>query len=731
MRFAPLFIALLATSLSAVADGERAVVDEIVVSAQRRDQAAFDVPLSVSAFSEGELEQAGVDSLSDLAALAPSFDTFSGGPGSTYLQMRGISTIAGASTVGYYLDEAVMTSYTTFQPDAYTFDLQRIEVLRGPQGTLYGEGSMGGTLRLITNKPNPNDWESKTRLRYIDTHSGAPSAQIDSVLNIPLLEDSLGLRAIVGEEDSGGFIDEKPFQQVENANYVKRSVQRLSARYTPSDSSTVDLSQHRNTVHHGTGNRATAVYEIDNHIPVPSFDKVRVSNLTLQQDFDWMSVTATSSEYLRDYTKLADAREDAAALASLGSDATDVFTDGAVLAAVRAVKIDNSGTADYRNTDIRFSAAPDSLINWTAGYYQQNHHSTLHAVWSVIFNDGADQGGIDAIGGISEPDNGANNQDNGLLLNLNYITLSKAKAAYINADWALAERWSLGLGLRHFRETLTVLTRGTATGAPANGDYKQSVIANNPRIHLGWAPEIAGLDDSMFYLSAAKGFRSGGANAAQENDTSGIDPVYQPDEVWTYELGGRLKLFNGLVIPEVALYYNDWSNVQSYVATDLFPYIKNVGDADGFGIDIQLTAQPTSSLSLRTGIAWNDMKFVGNTADKNPGDPMDYVPRYSASQSITWTPPLNAGRNAFVRIDYSWRERTRYVYRLSGTDNYSDIVANLNLRLGIQKAGYEFALTGTNLTNFAGRQTPTKDEPEARGVRTRPRNIGLELIYNW
>lgn len=218
------------------------MIEEIVVTATKRgEQSLQDVPISITAFSASTLRDKGVDSFSDFAFQVPGLSFEDAGPGDKNFIIRGVnSTGTGVATVGQYIDEMLVTGDLR-QPDLRLYDIERIEVLRGPQGTLYGSGSLSGTLRIVTNKPDSTAFDASVDVSGAATHGGGGDYEGSGMVNIPLVQDRLALRAVGYYRDFSGFIDNVRLG-VDEVNAEDTYGGRVSLRYTPTENTTLTAS---------------------------------------------------------------------------------------------------------------------------------------------------------------------------------------------------------------------------------------------------------------------------------------------------------------------------------------------------------------------------------------------------------------------------------------------------------------------------------------------------------
>ncbi len=699
-------------------------VDEIIVTATKRPQNAGDVAISLSVKDGTSIENNGIDSLIEIARETPNMTMFSAGPSSRFIQLRGISTIAGRSTVGYSLDDISLAGFSVFQADPFLYDLDRVEILRGPQGTLFGEGSMGGSIRLITKQPEFETFSIKARATGSKTEDADDSQRLDGAINLPIGSLPLALRLTGTYDRRGGFIDQ-PALGKENANYEDRDEGRGTIKFAPFDGTQISLMTSAKNITYGANGTAFPDYTQDARIDTTSTDKMRLYNINLAQDLKLVDMFISLSQFDRSFARRTDSRDELPA--TLGLDMEPAAS--ALMDSVNAVPILDAGDSRYDMAELRFTSEIITWLNGVVGFYYADKNDEQIAKWDVDLDENLAANILPILAGVLP---GLPNAPQFPLLDVTYVTDQTQRAAYLHADINLTSYASLAIGTRYTREEITVTTQGTSSLLPADGTYKDDLSVLTPRAHLAFDfKEILGrpahMDHGLIYLSAARGYRSGGANAAVTGPLGDdIDPAFRPDYLWTYELGTKLSFLQGAFSTELAVYYNDWSNVQAWVAGNLFPYIKNVGDAQGLGVDAQITLKPLSWTSLVLTGGYNDVHFVTSTADKAKGDPTDNAPKWSASASLSLAGPLFWGMSGHGMITYSFEDTTHYIYRSAAIHNQVGPLHFLTARLGVDIKQARLSIFADNLTDYRGR-TDANRADDTQAARARPRTIGLEI----
>lgn len=690
----------------------RSPIEEVIVTAQKREQALIDVPMSVTAISGQALEEMGAASLLDISQVSPGFSVVEAGPGLQNLQMRGISSTFGKATVGYQFDSVSLTSFSLTQPDAATFDLAGVEVLRGPQGTLYGEGSMGGTIKLISNAPKLDTWEGRLQLQARETRDGDPGHDIDGVLNIPVSERS-ALRIVASAGETGGFIDQ-PALDNENANYAKQRNGRIRYQWQALDWLTLDAMVMGAETDGGASNAADENYQQPDRVESRIDDEMMLYSLDLGFDFDFADISFNNAFFDRDFLFNYDGREGVPGLLKTGLAPLDELARPIILEAVNSVPSTLLTQTKTLVSELRISSMGAGRFYWIAGLYYRD------------FRENSGQSGFINNRGVEVP-----------LQNYIFESESDAKAVFgqIEMDWT---PWlNTALGARFFKEQIVTQTRGSSGGMSIDNFDDDTYTAFTPRLTISFrAPDgwdgVA--EHIMGYISAAEGFRSGGANIRFSDDSpvppfgDTVPPTYDPDYITTYEIGGKIIFEGGLVTAEAAIFHNEWEEVQQATRGDTFSWIANVGNTEGTGVELNLMWSPLPGLNINLSGAYIDTEFTSGSLSKEPGDPVDFVAPKTASAGVSYSFNWIEGYPGFARIDYNYSDKTVYFDRGLNYDFESDVIRFVNARIGLEREAYQVYLFGRNLLDQRIAVDANRIEFQAR---SRPRTLGLELNINF
>jgi outer membrane receptor protein involved in Fe transport len=656
--------------------------DVIVVTAQKREQALLDVPLAIQAISGTELEESGIGELNDLIESIPGASSVSRtAPGFETIQIRGIASgTTGDATVGYYVDD-VPFSVPNLQlaPPSRLFDLQRVEILRGPQGTLYGQGAMGGTIRMITAAPDYNDVLGRAQFEMSGTSGGSPSTAVDGVVNAPIVPGTVALRVSGGYELVGGFVDvTKPVGGVntvikKNANETRSWNIRGKLGIKASENVNIELGawrvvndlDYRNTI----DSVSPDIYaDTTGPIDRPNYIRTTLTLLSGVINADLGAARLTSSTSYID--SLLDF--DASFLTS------PLFGSG-------FVRNDSMFKTTAFTQEVRLASAGEGPFNWLVGGYYSDGKIASDICLGVILPCA-----------LPFPAGGNINSEGTLK--------TKAFAVFGELSYALFDdRLVATAGGRYFEDKRSTsgLDLYTSLATPATSDTFSTF---NPRFNLSY--KIS--DDFLFYGNVAKGFRSGAfqtpAQAATASTALGITipTAIDPDKVWSYEIGAKGKIFGGVVTIDSAIYQIDWSNIQLQSTILGVATLSNGGNARSKGIDLGLIIKPAKGLAFQAVGNFNSTEFtsvlpaiVALNPRAAPGTRIPTVPKSSLLLSA------NYGWN-FASLDAAGFVNGSYTFRNSQLDSTgleSDKLNEFNLRTGISKDNWKFQIFGENLTN--------------------------------
>ncbi len=670
-------------------------ISEIVVTAQKREQRLQDVPISITAVTGEEIKGRGVTSLEDMQYTVPGLSSLRYGPATVeYIQLRGVATSVGSPTVGAYLDEMPVTGDAQGATlDIRLLDIERVEVLRGPQATLYGENSMGGTIRYITASPKLDRFEGSAEGEIGSIEDGGWSYRANAVVNAPIIDEKVGLRVVGGYEKQSGWID-KPALGDRDANGASVYMVRGKLDMTLGENgllSLLALHQESDQDNMSFGIRRISAAQVDQY----NFDNYEVYQATLQYDLGGVDLTATTGYLERDNrTQL---------------DFTSYFLPvlqapppfGLGLPGGFITEIAGPSVSEFKSfsNEIRLSSPDESTFHWMIGGYMRNTRGHVAANF------------ITAPGALPLT-----------LLSATNETKSDAWSVFGEVSYDFTDTLSLLGGLRYYRDRRQFVSENITFGAPALDVGRAYFDTLNPRVSLSFTPSRT----STFYANISKGFRSGGFN--QTSSGPNVPPTYVPDSIWTYEVGAKQQFFDHRLNFEAAVYYNDWKNVQSpFLLPGTATLITTSGGkVRGFGVDLAVSGNPVAGLTLAATYGWNNLENKIATADKDVGDPTDFAAKESWSISADYRAALFGRTEGFLRADYQHVGKSQVTTRSIGQIAQFPKRDMVNMRAGIDFEQYQLSAFVTNLFDT---KTPIAVPFGAFSENTemQPRTIGINV----
>lgn len=673
-------------------------VGEVVVTAQKTAQKLQEVPLSVAAITGREITERGATNLLEIQYSVPGLSAVEYGPGSSpQVQIRGVSSSLGSPTVGIYIDEVPVTSLESgVGLDVRMLDLDRVEVLRGPQGTLYGDASMGGTIRYITASPNLDRISGNMEGEVNTVDGGGVGYKANGVLNVPIIKDVLGIRLLAADEEDAGWIYNSVTGQ-KNVNAANIEIFRGKLLFEPNPKTKISLlalyqksfQAQQNFGINGVTSYAFAPY---------NNNKYELLNGVLNQDLGFANLVE-SLGYVHANTRDA---FDVSPFYVPFLDAPPPFGIGLPPGYITKVGLTADDATNIFTNETRLSSKGGTKFNWTAGFFYE------------------DQSFDGTAATVTEP----NALPFQILHSVSSLR-SKSWAVFGEANYQFTPQLLATVGLRYFEDQRSQVANSVSLGFPTLDVNAATFHSLNPRFNLRY--EFS--PTSMVYVNVAKGFRSGGFNLTSAGGgIYTIPPSYSPDSLWSYEIGTKHELFDRKLELQAAVYYEDWQNVQSnaFVPTSAIIITENSGHVDGWGTDLEADWYPTSNLDLSATYGWNNLAFRNTTADKDAGDPVDFAVHQSASASAYFHYPIG-NNTAFFRLDYQYAGTGQITVRNFATLVHLPARDYLAAHIGMDIGQFEVSLFGTNLANNRAPIIPGPFGVLTENVEAPPRTLGVNL----
>jgi len=740
--------------------------DPIVVTANRREQSVQDVPVSVTAYGQEGLDVRGVKDVDDLGRITPGVNLRSGGNLSSSISVRGIASSVGAGTTGIYIDDtpmqvrAIGAGQTFSNSYPAIFDLERVEVLRGPQGTLFGAGSEGGAVRFITPTPSLQSYSGYGRAELAFTEHGDPSMEAGIALGGPIVEDKVGFRVSGFYRLDGGYVDRvnavTGARLAKNADDVSTLALRGALRIEPFEDFSLTPSIYYQKKHRSDTSlywRALSdpeegIFRNGQPISQPGTDTFTLYSLAGQYDLGPVSFFSNTSYF------------DRAAPALI--DYTGYVGDLLGVDPVVPIGLGTFSPVDFRDAqkvftqEARLQSAGTNRLNWVVGaFYQKSKQEADEFVRSpdldVFFNSyfGAP---TDAIlgSGLTQPGDIA------------YSGVDRSRdsqiAGFGQVDFEVLPGLTLIAGARYAKNKFdfTNMQGGPFNGGTTSSVGKQSETSFTPKVGISYEPN----PDLTFYATASKGYRPGGANTAVSATRCATDlnelgltkapDTYGSDSLWSYEAGAKGQMFDRTLTFESSAYYIKWKGIQNSVGLPNcgFQFIANLGEAEVKGFDLRLALRPAAGLTLEGTIAHTDARYtqevLGTTTAAGTrsvitaaGQPLP-TPPWQLNFAFAYERSLNPDWDGYLRADYNYAKG--YNLALPGTFSYDATDPSREstnfaaLRVGARRGDLDVSAFVDNIFNSTDRLSvshSTLASPLIRDVTFRPRTFGVTTTFRY
>jgi iron complex outermembrane receptor protein len=768
----------------AAAAAEGPALEEIVVTAQKRASTVQDTPISITAVSGADLAERGITDFSTLAAETPGISMRNNGPGQTEFEMRGMTSSGGNSpTVGFYLDDVPMTSPAQAQNgkvviDPSLYDLNRAEMLRGPQGTLYGSGSMGGTVKLVTNQPDPQAFHVSGEASVSETTDGGGfNYTVNGMLNLPLIDNQMALRLVGTDSRTSGWIDRivlSDFPLPDPTGFIRGNVlgAPVAADYKQSNEE------------HLAGARATLLWQVTDNftltptvfyqrveqdgpsaydsvpgtmahyqpfdIAEPYSDQFTLGALTANYraaSFDVTSVTARWTRRSAQTQDTSESFENPFTCITIAPDCGELPFYGGNGVGTGPVVGTETDPSSQVSEELRIASTGDGPLKGVAGVFYSDFNSqwqlntqSQNNLSYVDFSNFTTPAATTTVWGLNEPAN------------------IRQWAVFGEGTWAITPAFKVTAGLRFFSYVSDLSMYFAGWGSPLGGaapsttNVSQSENGVDPKFNLSY--EFS--KDLMVYATAAKGFRPGGGNQPLPNFPPPNAPAnfnykawptsYKSDSLWSYEVGEKARFLDRRLTINTGLYYEDWTQIQLEELPFGYPLFDNSGDAKIYGAELELQALLATGLTASASGAYTHAKLEpgphytivmqGQPVGSPTSTVVPDVPEYTANIGLDYNHALNGPLSLLAHADYTYTGQ-RYdlvainqgqMWRLPG-------YALANLRIGVN-IGSEWAVSlfCTNLANnhpeLENMTALNLANPDFNRVLTsQPRTIGLDFNF--
>jgi iron complex outermembrane recepter protein len=741
-------------------------LQEVIVTAQKREATVQETPISMTAITGASLEERGITDIASIVQSVPGVSMRQSGPGQTELEMRGMTSSGGnSSTVGFYLDDTPLTSPASAQNgkvviDPNLYDLNRIEVLRGPQGTLYGSGSMGGTIKLVPNAPNPNGFDASADVNLGNTDGGSFNHGESAMINLPLVTDTLALRLVGSQEHISGWIDRivvanndfpapinggatrgdvaaAPQAAIyRNVNDEDQTSVRIAALWKPADWIAITPTfLYQKITQDGLSlidsNPGTYTNYQPFNAPEPFSDRIDLGSLNVQIHLGFADLSSTTSYWTRDEDLRQDGAEEIATVLVPLFGYFALYPPGVGPNSPTSLEDDKS---DQVSEELRLTSTGDSKLKWIAGYFYQSFESD----WDLfVYTPEATSVG---------------------LINNAFTQYQPTKIVqnsfFGELSYAFVPELTGTVGLRRYAYSGDVNTAvsgwlSSAIGPDYNPVYYSTDERNQgllPKANLSYTPD----KDLLVYGTAAKGFRPGGGNqpipttgslgtqCLQNLQALGLNSAplgFNPDSVWSYELGEKFRNSDGRVTLNSAAYFENWEHIQQNIPLACgFPFTGNAGDAHIYGAEVEIDALLTEGLIASLNGSWSHARYVENAVPATTiGERVQNVPDWTSAASLAYRHPITEAVHFLGRVDYAYVGS-----RIDTTAqaNYLPSYALTNIRAGAEGSKWSALLYVDNVANKLAQysNSPAINVNVPTFNRTsvaQPRTYGIDVSYKF
>ncbi len=773
------------------------MLEEVIVTATKRAENLQDIPVAVQALSEESLDSMGINNFVDYVNQLPNVSFAGRGPGQNDVYIRGISTSKGSlfqsggigagPTVAMYIDEAPLTAAGR-NIDVYVTDMARLEVLPGPQGTLYGASSQAGTIRMITNKPDASQFDVGVELMYGATEGGSDSTGIEGFVNIPIIEDKFAVRVSVYDVNFGGYIDNVPgtISFEESARIINKDETDI---YGVADNAGFVEDNFNETSY--TGARISATFDINDDwslrlgfmtqklesdgvfdyspdvgdLQVQRFSADRLEdefdqfNWTLEGRIGWLDVVYAGSFLKRNL----DQRIDYVGYTLGGGfqpyyNCSYSFGDFSALefdiieCAAPAQKYHGIQDSEDSQHELRFSGEINDSTRFVAGVYVDNSDGGVSQEWEYHSPFGVPPGNQDFAPNAphSEADDffDPSARDPAVAFFNDLVPKSDQLAFFGELTWDFSDKWSMTGGLRYYDIDLQVdgsfnfVSGFTTVDGDAGGTLNAIEPENSSdtigKFTLTYVPN----DDILLYGTYSQGFRRGGFNRQGDiiHRTTGefvFPAFYDTDTIDNYEFGWKTILADGRLRFNGAAYFIDWSDVQIDIfdqSVNRLLYTANAGQAEVFGIEGDFVFLASDNLTLSGAFSFNDTELTARPAGADnllpPGSDLALTPKFQGNLNVRYDFDI-AGNMAYAQLGVQ-HKGSAHTSVVIGDDFPLDSYTTADFTVGMDfMDNWNASLFIKNLTDKRAQLFISNQDDISRTVVNRPRNLMLKLSYHY
>jgi iron complex outermembrane recepter protein len=733
-------------------------LEEIIVTAEKRESTVQTTPISLTAVTGADIQDRGLANLDNLVQSVPGVSIRTSGPGMGEFEMRGIASTGGNSpTVGFYYDDVSLTSPSASNEGKIVispalYDLNRVEVLRGPQGTLYGSGSMGGTIKVVPNAPDLTAFDASAEATFGDTDHGGFDHAENAMVNLPFGGGLAAVRIVGSYAHDAGWVDRVVVAPGEfpapngsvrgnvlaapiatdyhDVNDVERTTVRVSALIKPIEGLSITPSFFYQKLAAGGLPYIDSTPGTDAHyqpfdVSENYRDEFKLGALTIKYTTSVLELSSTTSYWTRNEPLTQDTSESW----STGLGLTGFTPAQGGLGAAYALEYNPT---HQTTEELRVASVGDANPKWLVGYYYEDFHSA----WDIVFPSA----------------NGAALYGSNNLFSYFSPMPIYQQSVFGEVTYNVTEPFAITVGLRryHYNAPVSIDQFGslTATVVTSTSEKDQGIT---PKVSLSY--DVT--KDFMVYATAAKGFRPGGGTGPvptsgqltcepqlqQEYGSKSFVPgpiSFKSDNVWSYELGEKLRLADNRVTINASAYFEKWNNVQQTNALSScgYVYTANAGNAHVRGAELEVQAIVVRDLTVSANASYSHAALVSTAlidAGFDPGTPIQQVPHWTSSASIAYRHSMTEQLALTARADNTYvGSRTDETFSINQLSSY-DLT---NIRAGVDGGRWSAVLFVNNLADKRVLlNNITQDAINLptfnRVAVSQPRTVGVDLNYRF
>ena len=709
----------------------------ITVTASRRVQVLQDVPAAVSVVNPTEFANAGLTEVSDIVEYTPGFSMTKGagqrGRGS--ITARGVSQLGNTAVVSVYVDDVPMTSNSGFAGGGGLFfdgllgDIERVEMIKGPQGTLFGATSVGGAMRYITRKPSTDEVRGSVNVNLSDTNEGGFNQTYSGYVSVPVIEDELGITVSGFSEDNAGFVDrinpDSGEILKENADSSKNKGGSIDVLYTPSEDLEVRLKAlQQKSEYNGTslvrisGEDKKPVYGNlvgDDQLSFNTYENTLVSG-SLDYYFEDITLTATSSFVKYETESVVDFTAAFSGLADL--------LQGNPPGTTTSVPFSSPVSSEKNVHELRLTSEDSDTLEWITGLYYADESTE------------ADQLGIAQPGDY-------------LAFQVSFPSEYKEKAIFANGTYYVNENFDITAGMRFAKTNMTLeyTTAGVLAGGTSNEVLPEAdatiqtyLLAARYRVN----------DDMSLYSRVASGYRPASSNLRISNPLTGeliTQPFIEQDDLWSYEIGAKGNIDDGFLQYDISIWTLDWDQFQAPVRAFGLNSLANADDGiTATGFEASFDVDFDNGFTLITNIAYSDSTLNSDEPSLNglKGASVPDIPKWTASARANYSFELSNTMMANISGGFRYTDSFSTAFsdgdvNDAAVDIESDDYVIADLNAGVELDNVSVNLYVTNLfdkkafANVGATNIPSATGVflDAAGIPVVPRTVGVSLSYNF